>query len=145
MSARQSLNACRIVELGPFRAQRRHRIALAPNLETQLGDALRLPGRLELDRVDIGGRQHERADYKDIEHAHHGCRPVPSRAANSGDGGSRGGKGATPWPALAASVRSAARSLAERARGLALISASVGVIGRFVSTRKVAAAGVGAG
>ena len=51
---------------------------------------------------------------------------APASAATSRRGLSRG-----------ASVRSAARSLAERARGLAAISASSGTIGRLVSTRKV--------
>ena len=50
--------------------------------------------------------------------------------------GTRGSNAADARVSIGASVRSAARSLAERARGLALISASSGTIGRLVSTPK---------
>ena len=51
--------------------------------------------------------------------------------------GSRGNSVSITAARGAASVRSAARSFAERARGLAAISASSGVSGRRVSARKV--------
>ena len=55
----------------------------------------------------------------------------------SASDGSRGRPPAEGSLRDGASVRSAARSLAERARGLAAISASSGTTGRLVSTRKV--------
>src|SRR5262249_55677395 len=142
---RQILNARGIVELGPFRAQRRHCVAFAADLEPQLGDALRLPRRLELDFVDVGRRQHERADHADVENAHHRGFPDPWRATMSAGDGNCGCNTVARRLAIAASVRSAARSLAERARGLAPISASSGTIGRLVRMRKVAGACAGAG
>src|SRR6185295_10715148 len=107
----------------PFRAQRRDGIVLAPDLHPQLGDALRLSRRFELDLVDVGRRQHERDDHADIEQADHRDRPDPWRPTTSLSAGTRGSKPGDAAASISASVRSAARSLAERARGLALISA----------------------
>src|SRR5262249_6837227 len=120
-------------------------VALAANLQPQLGDALRLHRRFELDPVDVGRRQHERADHADVDNAHHRGRPDPWRATMSAGDGNRGNKAVARRLAIAASVRSAARSLAERARGLAPISASSGTTGRLVRIRKVAAVCAGAG
>src|SRR4029453_4447844 len=108
-------------------------------------DTLRLPRRLELDFVDVGRRQHERADHADVDNAHHRGRPDPWGATMSAGDGNRGSNAVARRLAIAASVRSAARSLAERARGLAPISASSGTIGRLVKMRKVAAVCAGAG
>src|SRR4029453_4866854 len=108
-------------------------------------DTLRLPRRLELDFVDVGRRQHERADHADVDSEHPGGRPDPWRAPMSAGDGNRGSNAVARRLAIAASVRSAARSLAERARGLAPISASSGMIGRWVRARKAAAACAGAG
>src|SRR5262245_20244698 len=138
MSPHQVLDAPGIVELGPFRALRRDGVVLAPDLHAQLGDALRLPRRLELDLVDVGRREHERDDYADIEDAQdHRRRSGPPRPTTSAGDGKRGRSGADTRAATGAAVRSAARSLAGRARGLARISPSSGTIGRRVSTWKV--------
>ena len=120
---RQLLDARRAVELRPFGAQRRDRVLLAPDLHAQLGDALGLPRGFELDLVDIGRRQHERGDHADVEEAHHRLRLPLMTSASDGRRGSRSSAMSAP---AGASVRSAARSLAERARGLAAISASSG-------------------
>src|SRR5262249_11885277 len=135
----------RMVELGPSGPQRGDRLTLATNFEAKLGDALRLAGRLELDRVDVGRRQNERRDHANVEHTHHrGC-PVPRRATRSVNDGKGGCKRVVRRAGIAASVRSAARSLAERARGLALTSASSGTMGRGVKIRKVVVDCAGAG
>ena len=49
--------------LRPFRAQRRDGVALAPDLGAQLGHALGLPRRFELDLVDIARGSDERGDH----------------------------------------------------------------------------------
>src|SRR5262249_2689344 len=140
MPAREILNASRVVQLRPLRAQRRDEVMLATDFSPQLGDALRLPGRLELDFVDVGRSEYEHGDDADVDQAHP-CR----RSVTSASDGRRGSSVATGASAADASVRSAALSLAERARGLAAISVSSGATGRLVSSRKLAAAGICAG
>src|SRR6476660_4634398 len=105
MALCQLFDAQWIIELRPFGAQRRDGIVLAPDLHAQLGDALGLPRRFELDLVDIGCSQHERADDTDIEKAHHGRLPLMT-SASEGKRGRRSGAISSPG---AASVRSAAR------------------------------------
>src|SRR5436309_9359605 len=123
MPTRQLLDPLRTIELGPFGAQRRHRVALAADLAMQLGAALGLQRGIEFDLVDVGCRQHERGEDADVEKSHHLRRStISSGAGNRGSKSMRSACGAAP-------VRSAARSLAERARGLAASSAASGVTG----------------
>src|SRR5262245_2162869 len=138
MPVGQPLDARGTVELGPLRAQRRYGVVLAPDFGAQLGDALRLSRRFELDLVDVGRREHERGDHADVDQAHHRGR-LRARCARTSASDGRRGSSAAAAPTGGAAVRSAARSLAERARGLAATSASFGTIGRLVRRRKLAA------
>src|SRR5262245_22316644 len=131
----QRLDARRVVELRPFRAQRRDGIVLALKLHPQLGKALRLERGFELDLVDISGSGHERRDDANVEEAHH-RRLALTTSASAGKRGRMLLKLTVP---AGASVRSAARSLAERDRALAAISAGSGMTGRAVRMRKLAA------
>ena len=108
-------------------------VALAPHFAAHLGEALGLHGRFELDPVDVGRREHEDADDDEIEEAQDHARP---RKTSASEGSARQQRLGRRRARRRGSVRSAARSLAERARGLAAISASSGVTGRRVSTRK---------
>src|SRR4029079_16154799 len=105
------------------RARGLNGVVLAPDLHAQLGPALRLPRRLELDLVDVGRGQHERDDHADVEQADHRDRSDPWRTSTSLSAATRGSEPGDAPASMGASVGSAARSLAERARGLALISA----------------------
>src|SRR5262249_22854933 len=132
----RGLTAGRIVELPPFGPQRRYGIAPAPDLGGELRDAFGLHGRFEFDLVNVDCRRHQRRRHDEMDKAHHYRSPrsvSPSEGSrdNTATGLSRAG----------ASVRSAARSFAERARGFSLTSAASGVTGRRVSTRNVAACG----
>src|SRR5262249_33973520 len=129
----QTLDARGVVELRPLGAQRRGRLAHTLHVGTQLGDALGLQGRVELDLVDMDRRAHEHRDDDEVEKAQ--GRPL-SRSTSASDGG-RGSAGRSALSA-GALVRSAARSLAERARGLAAVSPASGPIGRLVSKVKLA-------
>ena len=122
------------VELRPLRAQRGDGVLLLPDFHAHFGQTLGLPRRLELDLVDIGRCRNERGDDEDIEDAHHDLRLPVMTSASDGSRGSR--SSAMPAPA-GASVRSAARSFAERARGLAAISPSSATTGRPVRMRKL--------
>src|SRR5207244_9092789 len=108
---------------------------------TQLGHTLGLPRRFKLDLVDMHCRQHERGDDTDVEETDHRRVPLMT-SANEGSGGRRSAVESVDG---GASVRSAARSLAERARGLLAISASSAIAGREVRTRNIGAACVGSG
>ena len=129
----QRFDARRIIELAPFGAQRGDLVALVTHLAAQLGETLGLDRGVELDAIDPGGGEHQHSDHDKIEHAQDHGRPRMMSASD----GSRGNRSSMAASRGGASVRSAARSLAERARGLAAISASSGVSGRRVSTRNV--------
>src|SRR5689334_12170509 len=135
MTAGQALDARRGVELGPFGAQHGDGVALAAQFIVQLADARALQGRIELDLVDSRGGQNERANDEHVEKAH-AQRPL-MMSARDGNTGKRSERS----PACTgAAVRSPARSLAERARGLVAISSASAVTTRLVRTRKVGAA-----
>src|SRR6185437_4419893 len=131
MPLRQRLDTAGRVELAPFGAQGRDGVALAANFPAQLGYPLDLQRGVELDLVNNGRRQNERADHKKVDKAH-GQRP-PTTSSRAGN---RGTASSSPCRA-GAFVRSAARSLAERARAFLAISFSSGVTGRLVSTSNV--------
>src|SRR5216684_1342757 len=134
VAARQRLDSLRAVERGPFGAQRRDRVALATDLGAQLRDPFGLQGGIEFDLVDVGGGEHERGKNADMQNTQHQLRPMISSGV-----GSRG-RASAGCGCAAALVRSAARSLAERARGLAASSASSGTTGRLVRIWKLGAA-----
>src|SRR5262245_20873988 len=140
MTFRQLLNPCGVVEPRPFGAQRRDGVVLAPDLRTQLGDLLGPLGGFKLDLVDIGRRHEEPRNHADVDEADHRRLALMTSASD----GSRGSKSSAPRRG-GASVRSAARSLAERARGLAAISASSGVTGRPVKMRNEGAGSITSG
>src|SRR5579859_1987480 len=134
-------DARRVVELAPLGAQARDLVALVADLGAQLGEALGLQGGIEFDAVDVGGGEHQRADYQQIQQPDDHARP---RIIASSEG-RRGNRSSIGVSRAAASVRSAARSLAERARGFAAVSASSGVSGRLVRMRNVGAAAIASG
>src|SRR5712691_534978 len=129
MTLRQLLDARGAVEPRPFSAQRRDGVVLTPDLRAQLGDLLHPLGRFKLDLVDVGSRHKERRNHANVDEADH-RRLALMTSASEGSCGSK--SSALCWAPRrgGASVRSAARSLADRARGLAAISASSGVTGR---------------
>src|SRR5262249_4648998 len=117
MALGDALDTTWAVELRPLRAQRSDRIALLADFAAQLGDALGLEGRLELDLVDIGSCHHEGGNNDEIEQSHELHRCLMTSASDGRCGSGTGSSGLAD-----ASVRSPARSLAERARGFAAIS-----------------------
>ena len=137
----ERLDAGGIVKLAPLRAQRGDGVALAPHLAANLGEALGLHRGIEFDAINVGRGEDESADHDEIESAQDHGRPRMTSASE----GSRGNIVPIAASRGAASVRSAARSFAERARGLAAISASSAVSGRRVRTLKVGGAAVSSG
>ena len=124
MAFGEPLQPQRRIELGPFRAQRRDGIALLADLGVQPQHALDARGRFHLDPVDVSRREHQHADDEEVDDPH--GHPPLITSLRTGHAGRRSGACA------GAIVRSAARSFAERARGLAATSASPGVTGRLV-------------
>src|SRR5262245_17414030 len=141
MTLGQGLYPLRPVELGPLRTQCRNGVALAPNLPAQLGDALCLPGRIELDLVDIGRRQHERSNDQHMHDTPAHGRPRITSARRGNCGTTR----SAPPSRAGARVRAAARSFADRARGLPATSALSGTSGRLVRISNVGAIGAASG
>ncbi len=129
MAFGKTLQPQRGVEPGPFRAQHRDGVALLADFRMQPKHALGANGRFHLDPVDIGGGEHQDADHEEMEDPH-GQPPLitSSRVGQAGNAAAA---------CAGASVRSAARSLAERARGLAEISSSSAVTGRLVRMTKL--------
>src|SRR5690348_15062750 len=113
MAVGQPLYASGRIEFRPFGTQYGDRIELATQFAAQLGHTLGLKGGIELDLVNKRRCQDQRANDQDIEKAH-AHRPFKA-SASDGTWGNRSGD--TPARA-GAPARSAARSLAERARGL---------------------------
>src|SRR5262245_25260181 len=132
MSPRQPFEASRIFQPSPFRPQRCDGVLLAPDFAAHLGHARDANRRLELDFVHIGGGEHEHDYEAEIEQAH----PRYLACMIWATDGNRGSVGAARWLG-GVSARSAARSFADRARGLAAISLSSDAIGRLVSKRNV--------
>src|SRR6188472_842967 len=131
MPLREVLNATRIVELCPFGAQCSDCILLARDVHAQLRKALHLARGIKFYLVDIARSEQQRSDHADVEKPHHRIMP---------ESGGNAGRSVLAEPGNGrASVRSAARSLAERARGLFSTSAASGTMARFVSTRNVGA------
>src|SRR5882757_2938466 len=122
----------RRIEPGPFRAQRCDRVALLADFGIQPQHALDPRGRFYLDAVDVGRREDQHADDEEMEDAHR----QPPRITSA----SRGQDGRASAECTGAWVRSAARSFADRARGLAAVSASPGTTGRLVRIWKLGAA-----
>src|ERR1035437_8308043 len=140
MAGGQALDAAGRVELRPFGAQGRDGVALAAQFAGELRDALGLQRGIELDLVDEGRRQDERADDENVEKAHAQCPFTTSASA-----GRRGSRSDTSSARAGASLRSAARSLAERARGLCATSSASATTGRLVSSLNVGAGRINSG
>src|SRR5829696_8105994 len=121
-----------MLPLGP---EHKDRIALAMNLRSQLYDLLRMVERLVLDRVGVARGPDQRRDGDEVEHLDH-RRPRLSAVRGSSASVTR----ASSNSCAGASVRSPARSFADRARGLRAASASPGAIGPFVTARKLGGA-----
>src|SRR6202030_1061110 len=94
--------------------------------------ALGAGGGFHLDPIDIGRGEHQDADHEEMEDAH--GQPPLITSVRTGHAGNAAAACA------GASVRSAARSFADRARGLAEISSSSGVTGRLVKMTNLGAA-----
>src|SRR4029079_18172165 len=82
----EALNALGAVELGPLGAPRRDGGALAPDFLAQFCQPLGLPGRVELDLVDIRSREDERGQHEQMEEPQHLNLPARCRRAPSGAG-----------------------------------------------------------
>src|ERR1700675_621159 len=132
MAFGKTLQPQRRIEFGPFRAQHRDGVALLANFRVQPQHPLGAGGGFHLDAVDIGGCEHQDADHEEMDDPH----GQPPLITSSSLG--HAGNAAAPW--AGASLRSAARSFADRARGLAEISASSAVTGRLVRIAKLRAA-----
>src|SRR5262249_20755783 len=129
----QSCDPRRVVEFFPLGTQGRNFVTLLAQLAAELGKTLGLNGGIEFDAIDVSGGEHQHSNHQEIKKAQDHGRPR-IMSASSGNDGSR----CSTLPVRAgASVRSAARNLAERARGLAASSDASGVCGRVVSARKV--------
>ena len=131
MAVGEALQPLRRIELGPFRAQAGDGVALLADFRMQPQHALGARGGFHLDAVDIGGGEHQRGDHEEMDDPH-GQPPLitSSRTGHAGNAAAA---------CAAASVRSAARSLAERARGLAETSSPPAVTGRLVRMTKLGA------
>src|SRR5262249_2554981 len=79
----QALDAGGVIELRPLGAQRRDLIAGAAQVDGELGDALRLLRRVELDLVDIDRRAHEQADDDEVQESHAVTSPAARRRATA--------------------------------------------------------------
>src|SRR5437762_1321887 len=132
MAFTQALQPQRRIEPGPFGAQYRDGVALLADFHVQALHALDPRGRFHLDAIDVSRREHQHADNEEVDDPHD--QPPLKTSVSRGQSGNLS-------PACAgAAVRSAARSFAERARGLAATSASPGVTGRLVRISKLLAA-----
>src|SRR5262249_25337303 len=127
----QSLQTARRLELGPLRAQRRDRIALFTHVVAQLHDPLGADGRHHLDPVNVAGAEHEDADDEDMHETH---QPLLITSTSVGQ---EWRSALSAWGGSA--VRCAARSFADRARGLTAISCASATTGRRVRISKLGA------
>src|SRR5829696_2262958 len=132
MAVDRGLEPVGAVEILPIGLEHRDRVALALDAHLHLRDLLGPVQALVLDRIGVGGRADEADHGDDVEEADHRRAPLSGSEAraSSAVSGSCGG----------ASVRSAARSFAERARGFRAASASLAATGPFVTATKLAAA-----
>src|ERR1700716_1515059 len=132
MSFGETLQPQRRIELGPFRAQHRDGVALLANFRMQPQHALGARGRFHLDPIDVSGCEYQGTDHEEVDDPHD--QPPLITSVSVGHAGNAAAMCA------GAAVRSAARSFADRARGLAEISSSPGVTGRLVKMEKLGAA-----
>ena len=113
-------------------AQHRDGVALLVNFRMQRSTrSVRAVG-FHLDPVDIGRCEHQHAHHEEMEDAH--GQPPLITSARPGHAGNAAAS------CVGAAVRSATRSFAERARGLAAISSAPGVTGRLVKRLKLGTA-----
>ena len=127
----QALQPLRRIELGPFRAQRGDGVALLANIGMQPQHPLGADGGFHLDPVDIGRGEHQDADHEDVEDPHD--QPPLMTSASTGHAGN------SAAACAGAAVRSAPRSFAERARGLAddlSVAGDDGAFGQELKARR---------
>src|SRR5665213_2814205 len=122
----------RVLRLHAVIREPRDGVALLADFRMQPQHPLGADGGFHLDPVDIGRGEHQGADHQEVDEPH-GQPPLITSV-------SEGHAGNAAAACAGASVRSAARSFADRARGLAEISASSGVMGRLVKMAKLGAA-----
>src|SRR5260370_22908407 len=127
------------MEEGPRGGEGRDGIGRALNFGGEPCDLLCPYSRFEFDGVDADRRRDQRRHRDEMDEAHHHQRFPCSIVASDGTPllalpRMRGGAGTPAAVRAGASVRSAARNLADRARGFSWISAASGVTGRRVST-----------
>src|SRR5882762_8554809 len=118
MAFGEPLQPQRRVKPGPFRAQHRNCIALLADLRVQPLHPLDAGRRFHLDAIDIGSRKDQHADDEEVDDPHD--QPPLMTPASVGQAGN------LPSSCGGAAVRSAARSFADRARGLAAACATSG-------------------
>src|SRR5205085_142126 len=94
-----------------------------------------LQGRFIFDLVDVGRGEHERGEHDEMQET-----PDHRALITSSSAGKRGNRRARSPPIGAAALRSAARNLAERARGLRFTSSSLAITGLRTRIRKLGAA-----
>src|SRR3954451_2748664 len=137
MAVDHRLQPVRPVEMLPFGLEHRDAVALGADARLQLRPLLGLVERIVLDRVGVAGRADEaedRHDMQDADEAHH------ARALRSIEGSEASASIAASGFCAGASVRSPARSFAERARGFLAHSASLAGTGPLVTATKLGAA-----
>src|ERR1700687_5831503 len=128
----ETLQPLRRVKPGPFRTQHRDGVALLANFHVQPQHPLGAGGGVHLDAIDVSGGEHQGRDDEEVDEPH-GQPPLITSLRV----GHAGNAAAT---CAVASVRLAARSFADRARGLAEISSSSALTGRLVKMTKLGAA-----
>src|SRR3954454_24903594 len=121
MPFHQALQPLRSIEPGPFRSQRCNSVTLFADVGMQPQHTLGAHGGFHLDPIDIGCGENQNADHEDVDDPH--GQPTLMTSARTGHAGSSAAAKAGP------AVRSAARSFAERARGLAATSSSPAMMG----------------
>ena len=131
MAVGQRLQPVGPVEILPLGLQHGDGVALALRLGPELLELLGLERRLVFDRVGVDRRRDERADGDDMQQLDHAQGLRRGWGSGTSASADRLGLGRR---ATAPAVRSAARSLAERAREFSRISASDGATGPRVTS-----------
>src|ERR1700739_3838054 len=132
MALNEPLQPPRRVKLRPIRVQHRDGVALLANFRMQSLHALSAGSGVHFDPIDVSRGEDQGGDHEEMDDPH--GQPPLITSARTGHAGNAAAICA------GAALRSAARSFAERARGLAEISSSFAITGRLVRTTKLGAA-----